>query len=63
MSADARMKDAVRTGMNGWRGYGILEPCKWNIEYVRKMRWGLKKGIRRARRRLAKILIGEQVRD
>jgi hypothetical protein len=64
MSAATSLARARSPGMNAWRAYGLhagMVQCYRNKERHAKWKWGQKKGLRRARRRLSKLIINQEL--
>ncbi len=58
MSARASVRRALLEGMGGWDGLHVGNvACYRDKKSHAKWRWGRKKGLRRARRRLDKDLV------
>lgn len=62
----AMMDRAAMPGMGTWRAYGLhagMVPCYRSKERHAKWRWGKKKGLRRARRRLERIVVAQELEN
>jgi hypothetical protein len=58
----AATKRAGRPSMHGWEGLHVgMIPCYRDKDRHAKWRWGRKKGLRRARRRIGRDLVRQEL--
>ncbi len=64
MSSSHFIKQAENPGMEGWKGLHVGDvPCYRDKKRHKKYRYGAKKGLRRARRRLDKKVVKEELEN